>query len=154
MIVVPANPNEWGEMARFLHLHAGVHPSADLRLMGWMSDDAGLAIVVGFNGWIGRVCQVHLAFAPGWTYPPRKMLREVFRYAFRTSKREMLIGIVNSKNEKAMRMDLHLGFTELTRLPGMHDDGGDLVVLGMTREQCRYLDDAPESTEALEAGHA
>jgi hypothetical protein len=39
-------------------------------------------------------------------------------------------------------MDLHLGFRELYRLPGMHDDGADLVLLGMTKSECRYINQA------------
>jgi L-amino acid N-acyltransferase YncA len=140
-------------MARFLHTHAFVHPSADLKLMGWLSDGR-LALVVGFNGFIGKVAQIHVAYAEGWNYTPRKMLREVFRYAFNTAGREMLIGVVNSKNVRAMRMDIHLGFTERFRLPGMHDDGGDLVVLGMDKSECRYLTDADDIQVEHAAGHA
>src|SRR5262245_16972170 len=112
-----------------------------MQCIGWVSDeDNKLVIVVGFDGFTGKVAQIHLAFAEGWHFTPRAMLREVFKYAYVTAQRELLIGIVNSKNEKAMRMDLHLGFREIMRLPRMHDDDGDLVLLGMTKSECRYLD--------------
>lgn len=143
MIVVPRTPEEWQSLAGFLKHHAGVHPSADLQCIGWVSDeDKKLVIVVGFNGFMGSVAQIHLAMAEGWHFSPREMLRECFRYAFVTAKREMLLGVVNSRNDKAMRMDLHLGFRELYRLPAMHEDGGDIVLLGMKREECRYIDAA------------
>lgn len=148
MIVGPRTPEEWQALAGFLKHHAGVHPSADLQCIGWLDEDKKLVIVVGFNGFMGKVAQIHLAFADGWHFSPRAMLREVFKYAFETAKREMLIGVVNSKNEKAMRMDLHLGFRELHRLNGMHDDDGDIVVLGMTRSECRYLDEKPVEAAA------
>lgn len=138
MMVSPTNQQEWATMSLFLKQHAGVHPSGDLKMIGWVAEGE-LKIVVGLNGWIGQTCQIHLAFAPGWTYSPKEMLKEVFNYAFNTAKRDMLIGIVNSQNVSAMRMDFHLGFTELFRLPALHDYGGDIVVLGMTREQCKYL---------------
>jgi len=140
VIVSPTNAEQWQTMAQFLREHANVQPSLDLRMVGWLSEGQ-LVIVVGFNAWIGSVCQIHMAFDRNWHFAPRQLLREVFRYAFIDAKREMLIGIVNSKNERAMRMDLHLGFTEVTRLPGLHDDGGDIVVLGMRKDQCRYLQD-------------
>ena len=139
MIVLPKDQYEWHTLASFLQ-RAGVQPSPDLRVIGWVSENR-LAIVVGLNGFLGSLAQIHMAYAPDWHFTPRALLGEVFRYAFTQEKREMLIGVVNSKNTKALRMDLHLGFKELYRLPGMHDDGGDLVLLGMTKDNCRYLGD-------------
>ena len=140
MIVTARTERDWLALAEFLRTYALVTPTQDMQCVGWVSEGK-LVIVVGLQGFLGKVCQIHLAFAPGWHYSPRSMLREVFRHAFITAGREMLVGIVNSKNEKALRMDAHLGFRELYRLPGMHDDGGDLVLIGMTKDNCRYLDD-------------
>ena len=68
----------------------------------------------------------------------------MFNFAFGTEEgqaaREMIIGVVNSKNVAALKYDLHLGFKELFRIPKMHDDDGDVVILGMTRDECKYLD--------------
>jgi RimJ/RimL family protein N-acetyltransferase len=141
VIVVANNQKEWVALREFLRMRCGVVPSDDMVCIGWVSDGK-LQIVVGYNGFIGKVAQIHLAFAPGWHFPPRAMLRECFRYAFETAKLEMLIGVLNSKNERAMRFDQHLGFRELHRLPGMHDDDGDIVMLGMTKSECRYIDQA------------
>jgi hypothetical protein len=152
VIVVPRNKQEHHAMAEFLRQHALVQPTHDLVCMGWVSEDV-LVIVVGINGFLGKVAQIHLAFAPGWHFSPRSMLRAVFQYTFVTAKLEMLLGIVNSKNQRAMRMDAHLGFKELHRLPGMHDDGGDIVLLGMKKSECRYLRE-PASVEMAIAGSA
>lgn len=137
-------------MSAFLHHHTGVHPSADLRMIGWVEGDS-LAICVGFNGFMGKVCQMHVAMRPDFRFSPRLMLREVFRYAFDECEREMVLGVVNSKNEEAMRYDLHLGFKPLFALPKMHDDGGDIVLLGMTKEECRWLNmpATPQEAAAL-----
>jgi hypothetical protein len=153
VIVAPSNTDQWLTMAAFLQEHAGVQPSPDLKVIGWVSEDK-LVIVVGFNGWLGSLANMHVAYAPNWHFTPRQMLRECFRYAFITAKREMLLGIVNSKNIRAMRMDIHLGFTERFRLPGLHDDGGDLVLFGMAKDECIYHDDPAVETETAEAGHA
>lgn len=154
MIVVPNHPAEWQALAGFLHQYAGVHPSADMRCIGWVSDEKKLVAVVGFNGFVGKVCYSHVAFAPDWHFAPRTFLHEVFHYVFETAKCDMVLGIVNSKNEKAMRMDLHLGYHEIFRLPGMHEDGGDLIVLAMKKTECRYLDAQPESVAVAETGSA
>lgn len=141
MIVLPKDQHEWLALAAFLK-PAYVQPSPDLRVIGWVSEGR-LAIVVGFNGFLGKLAQIHMAYAPDWHFTPRALLDQVFHHGFITEGREMLIGIVNSKNTKALRMDLHLGFKELYRLPGMHDDGGDVVVLGMKKDECRYLTRRP-----------
>ena len=142
MIVLPKNDHEWRALAGFLQQHAGVHPSADLRVMGWVSEGK-LVIAVGLNGFLGKLAQIHIAFERNWHFSPRAMLEEVFRYAFIEMGREMLLGVVNSNNTKAMRWDQHLGFRELYRLPGMHDDGGDVVLLAMKKDECRYLTRRP-----------
>lgn len=138
MIVSPTNMQQWNQMATFLFAFGHVQPSPDLKLLGWVSGGK-LVIVVGLHAFMGSVAQIHVAFAPGWHFPPRRLLREVFRYAFEDTRRAMLLGVVNSNNDAAMKFDTRLGFTEITRLPGMHDDGGDLVLLGMRRDECKYL---------------
>jgi len=156
VIVFPANREQWQALSEFLRHYAGVQPSADLICMGWVTEEKKLVIVVGFGGYLGKVAQIHVAYAPGWHFTPRALLGAVFRYAFQTEGREMLLGILNSRNEKAMRLDLHLGFREIFRLHGMHDDGGDLVVLAMTKDECRYLkeqNDAPGVRDEHSAIH-
>lgn len=139
MIIYPSNPQQWSILATFLHKHTGVHPSADLKLVAWLDPVVNqLRLVVGMNGFIGKVCQMHVAMQD-YSYTPREMLQHTFHCAFNEYGCEKILGVVNSKNEKAMRYDLHLGFKEEHRLPGMHDDGGDIVLLSMTREACRYL---------------
>lgn len=155
MIVTPVNNEQWQAMTGFLRHYAHVMPTPDTECVGWVSDDTKkLVCVVGMQGFIGKVCQIHVAYAPGWHFTPRALSSAVFRHAFITKGREMLLGVVNSKNERAMKLDLHLGFKELHRLHGMHDDGGDLVLLGMTRNDCRYIDAVPESVPVAVAGSA
>jgi hypothetical protein len=139
VIAVPRSNEEWQAMTGFLRHYAHVMPTPDTQCIGWISNGINLVMVVGLQGFIGKVAQIHVAYYPGWHFTPRSMLREVFHYAFVTAKLEMLLGVVNSKNTKAMRMDKHLGFRELLRLPKMHDDGGDLVLLAMKKSECRYL---------------
>jgi hypothetical protein len=140
VIVIPRDNREWLVLTEFLRHRALVMPTPDTHCIGWVSDGK-LVCVVAMQGFLGKVCQMHVAYMPGWHYTPRALLREVFRHAFVTTGREMVLGVVNSKNVKALRMDAHLGFRELYRLHGMHDDGGDLVLLGMIKDDCRYLDE-------------
>jgi RimJ/RimL family protein N-acetyltransferase len=122
----------------FLNHYAFVAPTADMVMLGWVVDD-DLKIVVGFNGFMGSVCQMHVAMRPDFRFSPKEMLRECFKYAYNVRNCKMVLGLVNSLNEAAMKYDQHLGFKELWRLPKMHDDSGDIVVLGLPKEECRYL---------------
>ena len=150
MIVVAKNQVESLALRSFLRVYAGVSPSDDLQCLGWVSEGK-LVMAVGLNGFVGKVAQIHIAYAPSWHFTPRAMLREVFNYAFNTVGLEMLLGVLNGKNERAMRYDAHLGFRELFRLPGVHDDGGDLVLLGLKKSECRYLAMSAEQPPMLVA---
>lgn len=154
MIVVPKDPQELGAMFEFAHAHAGVSPTPDTHVIGW-AVDGQLKIVVALNAWLGKTCQMHIAFEPGFHFTPRAMLKACFRHAFERCNREMVLGVVNSHNDQAMRYDLHLGFEEVGRIRAMHDEGGDIVVLAMKREDCRYLTDRVNGEEhGGIAGHA
>jgi hypothetical protein len=152
VIVSPKTPQEWQAMSQFLLQYAFVHPSADLKMIGWVEGNS-LAICVGLNGFMGKVCQMHVAMRPDFRFSPRLMLREVFRYAFNDCEREMVLGVVNSKNEEALRYDLHLGFKVMYALPKLHDDGGDIVLLGMTKDECRWLNMPATPQEAAQVTH-
>ena len=148
-------------IANFMRNLSGVDPSEQTIYLGWLKENesgsAELAIGVAFNGFMGNCCQIHVAMAPGYSFSPREMLQASFRYAFEQLKRERLIGIVNSNNEKAMAFDSHLGFEEIARIPGAHDEGGDVVVLSMTKDQCKYLkeedDEKPTRRRKKQATH-
>ena len=155
MIVSPQNPGEWSTLARFMHEFAHVQPTPDMAMIAWIDEDR-VRIVAALTGFLGKLAQIHIAFAPGWHYSPRTMLKAVFNYAFVDRKLELLVGIVNSNNQRALQFDRHLGFHELYRIPGMHDEGGDVVVLGMYAHECRYLDKEGEHGDSASfyAGHA
>jgi L-amino acid N-acyltransferase YncA len=138
VIVIPKNRVEWQAMADFLHHYAKSVPHHDSQFIGWVTNDT-LRMVIGFDCFLGATAQISVANEPDFHFTPRAILREVFRYAFVTAKREMLLAILSSANKRAMKYDTHLGFRELLRLPGMHENGDDLVVLGMKRSECRYL---------------
>ena len=68
----------------------------------------------------------------------REFLRFVFGYVFEQLRLNVILGFVPSWNTQALRFDQHLGFIEQCRIPAAVPHG-DLVILAMRREQCRYL---------------
>ena len=95
----------------------------------------GGAIIDGFNG--ASAC-LHVA-GVGKYWLTHEFLRVVFGYVFEQCKLNVAIGLVPSWNTQALRFDQHLGFIEKCRIPDAAP-GGDLVVLTMRREQCRWIE--------------
>jgi len=91
-------------------------------------------IVDHFNG--ASAC-LHVA-GDGKNWLTREFLYCVFDYAFRQLNLNVVMGLVPSWNTQALRFDKHLGFVEQCRIPGAVPNG-DLVILTMTREQCRWI---------------
>jgi hypothetical protein len=151
-VIVTANDERTLNLARQILLdEAGVRATEDLRAMMWVNEhNFEIEWVVGYDGFLGKVCQMHVvktAHKPA----PRKMLWAAFDYPFNRAGIEMILGVVNSNNEYAMNFDKHLGFKELNRLPGMHDDGGDLVLFGMKKDECKWLKEKKYEAELVAA---
>jgi len=139
-VIVAANTTDRMLAAKgILRNQAGVVPTPDLQALMWVNPTTTeIEWVVGFDGFVGKCCQMHVVNLSG-SPTPRKYLWACFDYPFNQAGMEFVTGIVNSNNKEAMRFDKHLGFTELARLPGAHDEGGDLVVMKMHKSECRWL---------------
>jgi hypothetical protein len=118
--------------------HAGVQPCADFQALFWVGEDNHIEWVIGYTAFIGKTCQMHMVNLKGG-YTPKGLLFGAFDYPFNFLGLEKAFGIVNSLNTKAMEYDKKLGFKEAIRFPGMHCDGGDLVVFEMNKADCRWI---------------
>lgn len=143
MIVYPSTPEQEAALALFILQHALVKPSADARHIGWVDnsnpDKPMLLGVVCFNTFIGSTCQLHVAMRGERTFADLEFPQTVFDIVFNKLGLKKIFGTVNSKNDKAMRLNTSLGYEEEHRMPGLHDDGGDIVLFSMTKDQCRFL---------------
>jgi RimJ/RimL family protein N-acetyltransferase len=80
---------------------------------------------------------VHMAgFMKNWAN--RDLIWCVFHYAFNQLGVGKVFGQVPASNEESMRNTLKLGFSVETRVKDVFVDG-DLVVVSMYRDQCRWL---------------
>jgi len=102
--------------------------------IGWEVDDELTAGVL-YDMFNGRSVCMHVAIEKPVT---REYTRICFDYPFNQLGVLKVIGLVDSTNTQALRFDKHLGFTEEARIV---DGGreGDLVLLTMTRQQCRWI---------------
>ena len=134
-----AQSNEAKAIAQhYLYEHAGVQPCADFQALFWVDENNQIEWVIGYTAFIGKTCQMHMVNLKGG-YTPKGLLFGAFDYPFNFLGLEKTFGIVNSQNTKAMEYDKKLGFKEAIRFPGMHCDGGDLVVFEMNKADCRWI---------------
>ena len=138
MLVVAITPEQRQLAAELLLREIGVQPCGDQQAIFWVDDKGKIEWIVGYTGFIGKTCQMHMVNF-GTRATPRALLNAAFDYPFNQLGLHSVLGVVNSSNEKAMRYDRHLGFQEVLRFPEAHDNGGDLVLFKMDKAQCRWI---------------
>lgn len=123
----------------------GLKWSEDFRGNLWVPDEYSgqvanmdhVAIAVAYNAFIGRTCCMHTVIQRPDLVSPR-VVRDTFAFPFEVCNCEAVLALVDSTNEAALSFDTKLGFREIARIPNGGTDG-DLVVMQMTRADCRWL---------------
>jgi len=105
--------------------------------MGYVKDDSEVLWAASYDHFEQGSVQVHLA-VDNPKIETRQAIREVFEYPFYQLRVKKLIGIVNSENTRALTFDLRLGFHVEATIEDAYDRG-DMYILSMTQEQCRWL---------------
>lgn len=101
------------------------------------AEDGRLLGGVIFTGYTGASIGLHVAgFDPRWL--DRDMLWMTFHYPFEQLGVRKITGTIPSGNRKALLFNRKLGFAEEARIADVFPDG-DLVIMSMTRDQCRWL---------------
>lgn len=121
----------------WLNDRIGVVWSEDFRAVGVVRDGC-LKAVVGYNGFMGRVCVMHNAIDDP-SVIDRTFVRAVFEFPFVQCDLVQVLAPVPADNHKAMSLDTRVGFKPLITLPGADQEGKDLVFLSMRREECRWI---------------
>lgn len=144
MIVTHDQPT----LERFLR---AVEPEASyLRCIGNVLNGK-LVGVVGYDNYNGASIMAHTHGEGNWL--TREFLRVMFHYPFVVCGVNVIIGLVPSGNARAIKFNKHLGFTTQLKIPGAHPDGS-LVVMTMTRRECRYLHEERHGTLSESAAYA
>jgi RimJ/RimL family protein N-acetyltransferase len=99
--------------------------------------DGELVGVTGFNNFMPDSCQIHVAsnnvyFLNKW------YLNCIFDYAFNNLKVKVILAPIYKGNIKSLNLCRKLGFVEVADIPYGHPNG-DLIVVAMKRNQCRWL---------------
>ena len=100
--------------------------------------DGEIKAVVAYDNIMDKSCMMHTAaIVPNWI--SKDLLWAAFDYPFNKLKVKVILASVASTNEEALKLDRHLGFVDKAYIEDAHTDG-DLVILAMRRENCRWLD--------------
>lgn len=114
---------------------------SDMNWVGYfglgLEQDGELVAGVIIESYTGRNANIHVA-GIGKHWLNRNYLAVVFDFCFNRLGLQRLTGLVEAGNTAALRFDTHLGFKHEHTMPdgGRH---GDLHILCMRREDCRYL---------------
>ncbi len=116
----------------------GVSFFDDACAIGWGRPNDIRAVAI-YERWSGNDCCVHLVSdnKPGWL--SRHFLAAGFQYPFSVVGLRRITGLVPASNPRAIKLNLHFGYRVEGRLRLAADDGSDLIIMGMLREECRFL---------------
>lgn len=109
-----------------------------------LEQDGKIIAATGYEDYTGKSVRTHIAIEGKIT---KEFLRFIFWYPFEQLKVKKLIGLVSGGNEKALKLDKNFGFVEEAIVKDVYEDG-DLHILTMTKEQCRFLTDRSNRQKA------
>jgi hypothetical protein len=99
--------------------------------------DSKLVAVIGYCNFVGKSCAIHIA-SEGSHWMDRNLLWASFDYPFNKLEKKVIVTALDANNEKAVRLNRHLGFHIETVIKDAHENG-DLMIMTMRKENCRFL---------------
>jgi RimJ/RimL family protein N-acetyltransferase len=103
--------------------------------------------VVGFDNWSTASVEMHVAGEGRWL--SREMLVKSFLYPFMVGGVNVAIIRMDGGNTRAIKFVKKLGFVEACRIPRAWEEGRDMVIAAMHKENCRWI--RPQSSHLEEA---
>ena len=113
----------------------------------WVEDTAGIVaidengILVGaslMDNWTHNSVQMHFMITSPLVLK-HGFIEASFDIVFNEMNLNYVYGMVPGDNEKAIRLNKHMGFTEKMRLEEGWAVGVDYICMELKRENCRYL---------------
>jgi len=104
-----------------------------------INENADIQACCVFDSFTVDACSVHFAIDNPFVIK-HGFLHEVARHLFIHCDRKRIFGLIPSNNEKAHKLDLHIGFREVARIPDAYAEGIDYIVVRMDRDDSRWLE--------------
>jgi RimJ/RimL family protein N-acetyltransferase len=134
--VIAFEKDPYGLFASWLCKRIDYTPTRHFRTIARVEGSRILG-VAGYDNWNQASCAMHICGEGNWL--TRDFLFAAFDYPFNVCSMNCVFGLVPSGNEKALKFDRHLGFSDVVELERAHEDGS-LFLLRMFREDCRWLE--------------
>jgi hypothetical protein len=128
-------PTDWG----FIQSQAPILRVEDTT--GIMAIDEETNTTVGaaiMDNWTHNSVQMHFIVTNSMVLR-HGFMEEIFDFIFNVKKLSYIYGMVRETNEKALKIDAHMGFVEVLRLPDAWAVGEDIIVVELKKENCMYL---------------
>lgn len=104
-----------------------------------LEEDGELIAGVVYREYNGNNIFAHIAGSEGKHWLTKRFLGVMFRYPFMQLGCTRISAWLTESNKEAMRFDQHLGFKEEGRMKRAAKDGGDIIIMAMFKEDCRFL---------------
>lgn len=109
-----------------------------------LEKDLEIQAVVYYTDWApGNSIDVHLAAIPGRRWLTRPFLSAAFRYPFLELGVRRMGATIAANNADSLRWTKHCGFIQEGVKRKAGQNGIDLIIFGLLREECRFLDGPP-----------
>jgi hypothetical protein len=138
------SPLQHGTEWQWVKRRAGVILCEDSGGVVARMNDGSIAAISVFDSFTQSSCCVHMAIDRPIVLR-HGFLEEVARQVFLVRDRKRIFGLTPENNERALRLNYHIGFRRVGHIPDAFDDGVGYVVLRMNKEECRWLDAQKEA---------
>ena len=101
-------------------------------------DERGIQAIAAFDSFTVDACNVHFAIDNPFVIRSG-FLNEIALHLFIQCGRKRIFGLVPSTNQKALKLDSHIGMKKVAVIPDALAEGVDYVVLRMDKDECRWL---------------
>jgi L-amino acid N-acyltransferase YncA len=106
---------------------------------GMVLEKDGKIVAAGvFDGWTYNAVFMHMMTTNMREVMRSGFLNEVFDYIFTTTGKKKAVGLIPSNHKPSLRLAKRFGFAEKARIEDGFDEGNDLVILELKRENCPY----------------
>lgn len=108
---------------------------------GIMAIDEDTDTTVGaciMDNWTANSVQTHFMITSPMVLK-HGFIQIMFDFVFNHHGKKYMYGLVPGNNEKALKLNAHMGFTEKCRMPEAFAENVDYVLMELTKQNCKYL---------------
>ena len=98
-----------------------------------LDDNSKIHGMIVMDTWTENSCQVHIAIDTPMVFRCG-LLEESFDYIFDFCGRGIVYGITPANDKRALKFNQHAGFVEVARLKDAHEEGVDLIIQEVRKE--------------------